>query len=134
MLYQVTSNTGSMTHRPSTPFKRLLAFVLLAFFIYASTAESVHRHGGLLLATQGSSAPKFTAPDDTGSLTRDARASSECLICQLRQQLSFSLLNAPSLNVTPETELTREGATPLPSLSGTDTPQRGRAPPLTSLV
>lgn len=129
----MTSKTGSLTRRKSAPLARLLAFVLLAFVAYTATAESVHRHGGLSLVAQGSSVPAITSPDDSGSLVNDSRATGECLICQLRQQLSFSLLNAPSLNIAPEVQLARVIASALPSFSGTTAPQRGRAPPLTSL-
>ena len=131
MLYQVTSNTGSLARRQSAPFARLLAFVLLAFVTYAAT--SIHRHGSLLPAAPDSNVPAITSSDDSGSLANDSRATGECLICQLRQQLSFSLLNAPSLNVAPEAQLARFIASELPSFSVTATPQRGRAPPLTSL-
>jgi hypothetical protein len=134
MLYQVTSSTRSAVFRPNASLKRVLAFVLLAFVTYAATAEAVHRHGGLLLVAQSSSATAFSPSDDAGSSANDSRASGECLICQLRQQLSFTLLNAPTLIITPQAQIARAQATALPSLSRPDTPRCGRAPPLASLI
>jgi hypothetical protein len=132
MLYQVTSHTGSLTCRKSAPFARLLALLLLVLVTYAATAESVHRHGALLSNTRGNSAPAITSSGDSGSLANDARASGECLICQLRQQLSFSLVSAPSLIISPTPQLARSIVPRLSSLSETAAPRRGRAPPLTS--
>jgi hypothetical protein len=134
MLYQVTSNTGSATHRPSAPSARLLAFVLLAFVTYAATAEITHRHGGLSLSKPGSSATAINPAGDASSSANDSRALGECLICQLRQQLSFSLLNAPPLIVASQVQFARTRAAAVLSFSRPDTPQRGRAPPLASLI
>jgi hypothetical protein len=133
MLYQVTSSTRSAIFRPNASLKRILAFVLLAFVTYAATAEAVHRHGGLLLVATGSSTSAISPSNDAGSAANDSRANGECLICQLRQQLSFTLLNAPPLIVAPQAQIARAHATALPSFSRPDAPQRGRAPPLASL-
>jgi hypothetical protein len=132
-LYQVTSNTTAAPFRPYAPLKRILAFVLLAFVTYTATAEAVHRHGGLLLAAQASNATALSQSDDAGSSANDSRANGECVICQLRQQLSFTLLNAPLLIVAPQAQTARTQATALPSLSRQAATQRGRAPPLASL-
>jgi hypothetical protein len=132
MLYQVTSNTGSLRRIQTAPLARLLAFVLLAFVSYAATAESVHRHGGILLVSQVCSAPAIASSDETASSVNDDRVTADCLICQLRQQLSFSLLNAPSLNVIPQAQIARFSAAALFSFSGTAAPKRGRAPPCAS--
>jgi hypothetical protein len=134
-LYQVTSNTTvAAPCRPNAPLKRILAFVLLAFVTYTATAEAVHRHGGFLLVAQASSATALSPSDDASSSANDSRANGECLICQLRQQLSFTLLNAPLLVVAPQAQVARAQATALPSFSRPDAPQRGRAPPLASLI
>ena len=130
----MTSSTRTAVSRPHAPVKRILAFVLLAFVTYAATAEAVHRHGGLLPNALARSATVLSPSDDAGSSANDSRSSGECLICQLRQQLSFTLLNAPPLVVAPQLEIALAQATALPSFSRPDAPQRGRAPPLNSLV
>jgi hypothetical protein len=111
----------------------MMAFALLAFVAYAATAEVVHRHGGLSLVSPGASAV-INPSGDAGSVANDSRAFSDCLVCQLRQQLSFSLLNAPPLILAPPAQLARTPGAALPCFSRPDTPQRGRAPPLASLI
>ena len=133
MLSQVTSSTKSATHRPHALMKRILAFVLLAFVTYAATAEAAHRHGGLSLVASGNPTAVINSSGDASSSANDSRAIGECLICQLRQQLSFSLLNAPPTIAAPLAQSARTQAAALPSFSRPDTPQRGRAPPLASL-
>jgi hypothetical protein len=130
----VTSSTRSATSRPNAHLQRIMAFVLLAFIAYAATAEVVHRHGARSLVTPGSSATTIKPSGDAGSSANDSRTVGDCLICQLRQQLSFSLLNAPPLALAPPAKLARMTLSVLPCFSRTDTPQRGRAPPLASLI
>jgi hypothetical protein len=133
MLHQVTSNTKSMTYRRRAPLSRLVALVLLALVTYATTVEAVHRHGIAPVITSDNSAVAISSTDDANSSANQSRATGECLICQLRQQLSFSLLNAPSLLLAPQAQLARAHAAALPSFSRPDTPQCGRAPPPISL-
>jgi hypothetical protein len=113
---------------------RLLAFVLLAFVTYSTTAEAVHKHGNLLFASSNSSATAVYSSGDASHSANDSRSASECVICQLRQHLSISLLNALPQLVAPQRQTTRTLATTLPSASRFATPQRGRAPPLASLI
>jgi hypothetical protein len=130
----VTSNTRPATPRAVAPLKRILAFVLLAFVAYTATAEAVHRHGGLLLVPGSSASTAISPTGDASSTVNDSRAVGECLICQLRQQLSFTLFNAPLLIVAPQAQLARCAPAALPAFSRSDTPQRGRAPPIISLI
>jgi Protein of unknown function (DUF2946) len=129
-----SSSTRSATSRPNALLQRIMALVLLAFVAYVATAGVVHRHGGLSVATHGSAAAAINPAGDAGSSANDSRAVSDCLICQLRQQLSFSLLNAPPLILAPPAQLARMPRAVLSCFSRTDTPQRGRAPPLASLI
>jgi hypothetical protein len=113
---------------------RVLAFVLLTFITYTTTAEAVHRHGGLALKrSESSAATVIRSSGDTDPSANDSSALGDCLICQLRQHLSFSLLSALPQLVTPQAppELSQTVA-PL-SASRCEAPRRGRAPPHTSL-
>jgi hypothetical protein len=130
----VTSKTRQAASRPYAPLKRVLAFALLAFVVYAATAEAIHRHGGLYRFTSTSSAQSVISQGGATSTANDARAFGECLICQFRQQLSFTLLNGPLLVLAPQAQSAWAQATGLPFYSRTDTPRRGRAPPPTSLI
>jgi hypothetical protein len=134
MLYQVTSDTRSAPRHLNAPVKRILAFVLLALVAYAATAEVVHRHGRSFLATSGSTFASIARSGDGSSALNDSLKFSECSICQLRQQLSFSLLNAAPQIIAPQTELTHARAASRPAFSHRGSPQRGRAPPQTSLI
>jgi hypothetical protein len=130
----VTSNTKTATNRQNAPLARLLAFVLLVLITVASTAGVVHKHGNLLLAASGTSAKATYSAGDTNSSANHSRSSGECVICQFRQHLSTSLLSVLPQIVAPQDQTTRSLAVALPSLSVSDTPQCGRAPPLASLI
>jgi len=130
----VTGNTTSATPRQNTPLARLLALVLLAFVAYSTTAEAVHKHGNLSLAPLNSSAQAFYSSGDASSSINNSRATGECVICQLRQQLSISLLTALPQIVAPLNQATQTLAAALPCSARYTTPRRGRAPPLASLI
>lgn len=130
----MTSNTELAVSRPTAPLARIVAFVLLALVTYTATAEAVHKHGGLLLAPANSFVPAFDSSGDADSSANDSRASGECLICQLRQNFSISLLSPLPQLIAPQDPMMRSLAAALPCASRADAPQRGRAPPLASLT
>ncbi|HWT00537.1 MAG TPA: DUF2946 family protein [Pyrinomonadaceae bacterium] len=129
----MTSNTELSKSRRHAPLARTLAFVLLAFVAYTTTAESVHRHGRLELTRSGSPAAAVNASGDADSAANDSPALGDCLICQLRQNLSFSLLSALPQLVAPQSQAELSRAVALLSASRFEAPRRGRAPPSTSL-
>lgn len=111
---------------------RVLAFVLLLFVTHSATAEVVHQHGNLLSATSTSAASFIDA--DTNPLAPESNGSTgECLICQLHQHLfSTLLISTPGL-AAPQAEEATAGQSFVSLPSRAHTPQRGRAPPETSL-
>ena len=111
----------------------MLAFVLLAFVTYTTTAESVHRHGGLALKGAESYAAAVTPHGDANPAESDSPALGDCLICQLRQNLSFSLLSALPQLATPQVKAEPSSAVALLAASRFEAPRRGRAPPATPL-
>jgi hypothetical protein len=111
----------------------VLAFVLLAFVAYTTTVESVHRHGRLTLKLSESSAAAVTSSGDANPSANDSPALGDCLICQLRQQLSFSLLSDLPQIVAPQVQPELSPAVAPLSVSRFEAPQRGRAPPHASL-
>jgi hypothetical protein len=131
----VTSNTESKSSRPQTPLTRVLAFLLLALITYGATAETVHSHGGLLLARQnvGTGTPAASDTGEADSSSQQARALNECVICQLHQHLSNTLFSALPWTTPPAAKFTPTLAISISYLSLTSTPRRGRAPPLASL-
>ena len=111
---------------------RALALLLVVFILYGTTVEAAHRHGRVL--PSGSHA---TALVDA-SLARNPGVNQtgcyDCLICQLHQSFSASLVqfrqNTPPIHVT-----TRfSGPTSVGFRSQTSTPRTGRAPPVLSLL
>lgn len=111
----------------------MLAFVLLAFVAYTTTAESVHRHGRLTLQPAESSTATVSPSGDANPSANDSPALGDCLICQLRQNLSFTLLSALPQLVAPPSQVELSTAVALLSASRFEAPRRGRAPPVTSL-
>jgi hypothetical protein len=130
----VTSKTRRSTLRTKhAPLARLLAFVLLALVTYAATAEAAHKHGNLTLDRSSNAAPAFGPNGDDGSSLKDSRTFGDCLICQLHQHLSVSLFSSLPQVVAPPTQIAQTPAAEFSYLSQSDTPRRGRAPPLSSL-
>lgn len=129
----MASNTESSKSRRHAPLARVLAFVLLAVVSYTATAESVHRHGRLALTPSVSSAAAVAPSGGADSAVNDSPALGECLICQLRQNLSSGLLSALPQLVAPRPHAELSRAVALLSVSRFEAPRRGRAPPAASL-
>jgi hypothetical protein len=110
-------------------FTRALAFLLLGFIVYGTTAEAAHTHGNLAV---GQSTVKSSAVADPAS---DARAKgnplscNDCLICQLHQHFSTSVLSAPLSLAPPVVGISFTHFSDSALLSHTNTTRRGRAPP-----
>jgi hypothetical protein len=129
----VTSKTRSALRTKHAPLARLLAFVLLALVTYSATAESTHKHGNISLDRPSQSAPAFEASSDAESSLKDSRTFGDCLICQLHQHLSVTLFSSLPQVIAPPVQTAHTPAVELTYLSQSDTPRRGRAPPLASL-
>jgi len=107
--------------------------VLLVLLVYGATVETVHSHGGLVPARQADQRA-VTPTNDSDLSSKQTTSHGDCLICQLHQNLANGLFQAQAL---PLRLLTTTAATPISVAlyySHTDTPRRGRAPPLTSLL
>jgi hypothetical protein len=112
---------------------RVLAFVLLVFVAHSATVEVVHQHGNLL-AAKSTSAASFLDASTNPVAPESSGSTGECLICQLHQHLfSTLLISIPGL-APPQAEeaIARQSFVSLPGRA--HTPQRGRAPPETSLL
>ena len=107
--------------------KRGLGLLLLIFIVYGTTVEAAHRHGRVVAA--GHNAVAFEQTGSTSTNTTSQPGCSDCLICQLHQNFSATLIS-----VKPIAEpLVRHTYTPQlapVSISSTaHSPQSGRAPP-----
>jgi hypothetical protein len=109
---------------------------LLSSLIFSATFGVLHRHGPSVpqRATIESAVAVAVGPTDgSGSQTNNLLQSKDCSICQLQRQLTSGLLYGPVFTPAPPSEHAFEAVVSAPDLSTPDNPQRGRAPPQTSL-
>jgi len=111
-------------------FSRWLGLLLIAFILYGTTVEAAHRHGRVL--TEKSDVTSVTHSEQPGNLTGALTNCGDCLICQLHQNFSTTLI-ALRLNDPPRIVLHKTTAVVAPHLlSRITTPLAGRAPPFIS--
>jgi hypothetical protein len=116
-----------MTRRHGA-FARVLSVLLLGFIVYGTTVEAAHTHGnlpGANIAPAASLSDPATGSDSNGNL----QGCSDCLICQLHQNFSATLVPLPP-SIAPLT--LKSGffnLTAVSVFSETNAPRRGRAPP-----
>ncbi len=121
-------NRESILVRPHSAFTRVLSLLLLTFVLYGTTVEAAHTHGNLPSASTvtGSS---FSDPASETTVKTTLAGCGDCLICQLHQQFSATLISVP-LNQSQSSLKSRFfNSTTVFIRSRTNTPQRGRAPP-----
>jgi hypothetical protein len=118
---------------------RLLALLLLAAFAWGTTAELGHHHGTKpkLDESFSSTAPSPTAAEATSTQisssntngTSNSKTGAECLICQLHQNLSATVIgHTPAVGST-ETHATKATTQVVLQLSEFRSTGHGRAPP-----
>jgi hypothetical protein len=131
----VTSNTKSNLRRSYTLSTRVVALLLLAMIVHGATAEIMHKHGGLAPASTllNTATPAASNSEDTDSSLNQTRTRSECVICQLHQNLSSTLFSSLP-GIAPPRALLALGLAIASSYSSQNsTARRGRAPPSASL-
>jgi len=120
-----TSMFALLNNRHAT-FSRWLSLLLVTFILYGTTVEAAHRHGRIL-----PSAPSSSHVDNqqTKNLSSSRTGCSDCLICQLHQHLTTTLI-ALRLN-DPPVQLPQRVAAVVPQelLSEIINPLSGRGPP-----
>jgi hypothetical protein len=122
--------------RLTVPAKRNrgLAFLLLACLAWGATAEFTHHHGVQIQTAASRNAntdqttARFQARNDNGR-SSTSRSQTECLICQLHQDLSATELNQPAGIDAAETRISHSLANISVHPSEFPDAQRGRAPP-----
>ena len=114
----------------SASFSRWLGLLLIAFVFYGTTIEAAHRHSRVLSET--SDVASLTQSDGSGNLSGTQTGCSDCLICQLHQHFSTTLI-AFRLNDPPARVLYKRTTIVAPDLlSRIIIPLAGRAPPFIS--
>jgi len=117
---------------------RLLAILLLAAFAWGTTADLSHHHGTKAkLKSRSSTAQSPTADEATATQvsssntngTSNSKTGAECLICQLHQNLSATVIaHSPGVGPT-ETSGLNTLPTAVVQLSEFSSTGQGRAPP-----
>ena len=115
-----------LVYNPSV--KRAVGLLLVLFIFYGTTVEAAHRHG--VAAPHSNSTTSVTNPDSGTSSTSTAKPGcSDCLICQLHQNFSATVISV-KLNTAPLARVTHaQSFTPVSIRSIASSPQSGRAPP-----
>ena len=112
-------------------FERLIAGLLLVFVIYGTTIEAAHRHGRILKSEQSSST-SVSSHGGTQGVPGSLRSCGECLICQLHQHFSASLITV-RLKDSPLTSVAEIFHSSRQSIqTRAVSTQAGRGPPLTN--
>ena len=124
----VTSMLTKTIQNHGATLKRGLGLLLVLFIFYGTTVEAAHRHG--VAATQSNSAASVTNPNSGASSTSNAKPGcSDCLLCQLHQNLSATLISV-KLNAAPIVRVTHaQKFDPVSIRSIAYSSQSGRAPP-----
>jgi hypothetical protein len=112
-------------------FPRALSLVLLVFIICGTTVEAAHNHGNLPGSNKVTSTANFSDQGTESTLGTSSPGCSDCLICQLHQNFSSTVISVPpSIGLSTHSFRTFN-LTTVSVHSQTATPQRGRAPPFT---
>jgi len=111
----------------SAKLKRGLGLLLLVFIFYGTTVEAAHRHGRVVPQSN----PAAASFDKTGttSTTPKTQGCSDCLICQLHQHFSATLISVKPLAESLVRQSDTPQLTPVSIRSIAHTQQSGRAPP-----
>jgi hypothetical protein len=114
----------------SATFSRWLSVLLVVFILYGTTVEAAHRHGRILPSPAG--ATSQVDGEQTKNLSTNKTGCSDCLICQLHQNFSTTLialrLDDPPVQLPQRITF----AVPRDLISEIISPLGGRAPPFIS--
>lgn len=119
---------SKLSHRPST-FARVLSFVLLGFIVYGTTVEAAHTHGTVARVNNASSSSSFSDPASESKANNNLPGCGDCLICQLHQNFSATVISVPPSIGPLSVEFHFFHSNPVSVASQTNAPRRGRAPP-----
>jgi len=106
---------------------RGLGLLLVLFIFYGTTIEAAHRHGRI--SSTSSHAGSVVEPDSGSGISNTKPGCSDCLICQLHQNFSATLISIKPIaeQIIRITHSRRSESIPIRSLVASPSP--GRAPP-----
>jgi hypothetical protein len=108
-------------------FSRYLGLLLVVFIFYGTTVEAAHKHGRVL--PPASNAASLVGPNSSSTTFNTTSGCSDCLICQLHQNFSATLISIkPNAEIiTRQAHLRRSDPVSIRSIDSN--PQSDRAPP-----
>ena len=123
----VTSMLSNVFQNRSATLKRALGLMLVLFIFYGTTVEAAHRHGRITATpTHATSLAERSSSSSNLGVTPGCN---HCLICQLHQNFSATLISI-KLDTQPPPRLTHLSRTIPTSVNATAySPLSGRAPP-----
>jgi hypothetical protein len=127
----VTSILTSRIKNQSARVSRALALLLVVFILYGTSVEAAHRHGRIL--PSGSNAAAVVDPGLAKNLAGGPVGCSDCLICQLHQNFSTTLITYRQTDAQVHVRTQFFDTALVGCHSLTNAPRKGRAPP-TSLL
>lgn len=110
----------------NTAFTRWLGLLLTVFILYGTTVEAAHRHGRFVPENRTAS---LVDQDQTTSPLSGQSGCSDCLICQLHQNFSTTLIVIRLVDPPKQVLVKAPDAIPPDVLSPLLGPTSGRAPP-----
>jgi hypothetical protein len=119
-----------LNHRGAN-FTRWVSLFLVVFILYGTTVEAAHRHGRVLPGNVSTATQVDN--EQTQNLSTNKTGCNDCLICQLHQNLTTTLIALRLKHETPAPAPQR--VAPVISedlISRIISPLSGRAPPQTN--
>ena len=114
-------------NKQSTTFSRWLGVLLVAFILYGTTVEAAHRHGRVL--PSHANAGSQLDNQQTQNLSTSKTGCSDCLICQLHQGFSTTLIALRQDDPPAQQPHRFVSTVPRDRISRIISPDAGRAPP-----
>jgi hypothetical protein len=127
---KVTKERNSKLVGRHHAFTRVLSFLLLGFIVYGTTVEAAHTHGNIAAANTIVGASNISDPATESKTTTNLTGCGDCLICQLHQGFSTTLISVPPSLVASSLRSRVFNSAPVSTYSQVTSPRRGRAPPL----
>ena len=108
--------------------KRGLGLLLLIFIVYGTTVEAAHRHGTAAPAAHNAAA-SFDKTGSTSTTPITQPGCGDCLICQLHQNFSATLISVKPLAEPLVRHTDTPQSVPVSIRSIAHSPHSDRAPP-----
>jgi len=129
--FNVSREHDSNLRKLHSRFSRVLSFLLLGFIVYGTTVEAAHTHGGVPASSVVHSS-SFSDPATDVQRSTPLLGCGDCLICQLHQNFSATLISLPPSLSPAVINSQFVFSTKISLQSQTSAPRSGRAPPRVS--